>query len=231
MHAVIAAMLALLVRDHSGRGSHVESVMVEAALNVAAEQLVEFSASGEVMGRLGNRGPTAAPQGVYRCCGDDSWVAIAVETDAQWSALVRALGEPQGAPAEELVQAEGRHMHHDAIDRWLEAWTEARDAHEIVDELSSSGVPAEVVIAARNIVRNPQLQFRSLFETEDHPVTGAHEVPMLPFRFAHVARWLRRPSPSLGQHNDEVLAELGVDVDERELLRRTRVIGDRLAGA
>jgi len=231
MHAVIAAMLALLVRDHSGRGSHVESVMVEAALNVAAEQLVEFSASGEVMGRLGNRGPTAAPQGVYRCCGDDRWVAIAVETDAQWSALVRALGEPQGAPAEELVQAEGRHMHHDAIDRWLEAWTEARDAHEIVDELSSSGVPAEVVIAARNIVRNPQLQFRSLFETEDHPVTGAHEVPMLPFRFAHVARWLRRPSPSLGQHNDEVLAELDIDVDVRELLRKTRVIGDRLAGA
>ena len=231
MHAVIATMLALLERDHSGRGSHVESVMVEAALNVAAEQLVEFSASGEVMGRLGNRGPAAAPQGVYRCCGDDRWVAIAVETDAQWSALVRALGEPQGAPAEELNQSEGRHAHHDAIDRWLEAWTEARDAHDIVDELSSSGVPAEVVIAARDIVRNPQLQFRSLFETEDHPVTGSHEVPMLPFRFAHVARWLRLPSPSLGQHNDEVLTELGVDVDAREILREKRVIGDRLAGA
>ena len=231
MHAVIATMLALLGRDHSGRGSHVESVMVDAALNVAAEQLVEFSASGEVMGRLGNRGPAAAPQGVYRCRGDDRWVAIAVETDAQWSSLVRALGEPQGAPAEELQQAAGRHAHHDAIDRWLEAWTEAKDAQDVVDALSSSGVPAEVVIAARDIVHNPQLRFRSLFETEDHPVTGAHEVPMLPFRFAHVARWLRLPSPSLGQHNDEVLTELGVDVEVREMLREKRVIGDRLAGA
>jgi crotonobetainyl-CoA:carnitine CoA-transferase CaiB-like acyl-CoA transferase len=231
MHAVIAALLALRERDRSGLGSHVESVMVEAALNVAAEQLVEFSASGEVMGRLGNRGPTAAPQGVYRCNGDDRWVAIAVETDAQWSALVRALGEPNWAPAEELARAEGRHEHHDAIDRWLEAWTEPRDAEDIVDELSSSGVPAEAVIAARDIVDNPQLQWRSLFETEDHPVTGVHEVPMLPFRFARVERWLRRPSPSLGQHNDEVLADLGVGIDERELLRKTHVIGDRLAGA
>ena len=134
------------------------------------------------------------------------------------------------APAAQLAGAEGRHQHHDAIDRWLEEWTRARDAEDVVDELSSSGVPAEVVIAARDIVRNPQLRFRALFETEDHPVTGAHEVPMLPFRFAHVARWLRHPSPSLGQHNDEVLAELGVGEDEREVLRTAQVIGDRLAG-
>ncbi len=230
MHTVLAALLALMDRDGSGRGSHVESVMVEAALNVAAEQVIEYSAAGTVMGRAGNRGPGAAPQGVYRCRGDDRWVAIAVETDSQWSALARVTGEPECATSDDLASTAGRRKHHDAIDRHLEAWTAARSAEDATDLLSSSGVPAEQVIAARDIARNPQLQFRGLFETEDHPVTGAHPIPMLPFRFVHVPRWLHRPSPSLGQHNDEVLAELGVEEGQRDLLRKNGVIGDRLAG-
>ena len=230
MHTALAALLALMDRDLSGRGSHVESVMVEAALNVAAEQVIEYSAAGQVMGREGNRGPTAAPQGVYRCRGDDRWVAIAVETDSQWSALVRVTGEPEWATSGDLASAAGRRSHHDAIDRHLEAWTAARSAEDAAALLSSAGVPAEQVIAARAIASNPQLQFRGLFETEDHPVTGAHPIPMLPFRFRHVPRWLFRPSPSLGQHNDEVLAELGVEAGERDLLRKNGVIGDRLAG-
>ena len=230
MHTVLATLLALIDRDHSGRGSHVESVMVEAALNVAAEQVMEYSAAGLVMGRQGNRGPTAAPQGVYRCSGDDSWVAIAVETDSQWSALVRVMGEPEWATSDDFASAAGRRHHHDAIDRHLEAWTAARSAEEAADLLSSSGVPGEQVIAARDIASNAQLQFRGLFEAEDHPVTGAHPIPMLPFRFLHVPRWLVRPSPTLGQHNDEVLAELGMDADETDLLRKNGVIGDRLAG-
>jgi crotonobetainyl-CoA:carnitine CoA-transferase CaiB-like acyl-CoA transferase len=230
MHTVLATLLALMDRDRSGLGSLVESVMVEAALNVAAEQVIEYSAAGQVMGRAGNRGPAAAPQGVYRCSGDDRWVAIAVESDSQWTALVRVTGEPEWATSGDLASAAGRRSRQDFIDRHLEAWTAARSAQDAADLLSSSGVPAEQVIAARDIASNPQLHFRGLFETEDHPVTGAHPIPMLPFRFLHVPHWLLRPSPCLGQHNDEVLAELGVDADERDELRKHGIIGDRLAG-
>jgi len=230
MHTVLATLLALVERDRSGRGMHVESVMVEAALNVAAEQVIEYSAEGRVMGRQGNRGPSAAPQGVYRCSGDDDWVAIAAETDSQWTALVRAMGVPEWATSVDLTSAAARRSHHDLIDRHLEAWTAARSAQDVADLLSASGVPAEQVIAARDVVCNPQLQFRGLFETEDHPVTGAHPIPLLPFRFRHVQQWLHRPSPTLGQDNGEVLAELGVNADERNLLEKRGVIGDRLAG-
>jgi crotonobetainyl-CoA:carnitine CoA-transferase CaiB-like acyl-CoA transferase len=86
------------------------------------------------------------------------------------------------------------------------------------------------VIAARDVLDNPQLRERGLFETEHHPVTGPHPVPTLPFRFAHVAGWLHAPSPTLGQHNDEVLGALGVDAKERDALRARHVIGERLVG-
>jgi crotonobetainyl-CoA:carnitine CoA-transferase CaiB-like acyl-CoA transferase len=229
-HAVIATLLALDARDQRGEGLLVESVMVESALNVAAEGIVEYGAGAPPPGRMGNRGPDAAPQGVYPGASPDSWVALAVENDTQWNALVTVLGAPSWAVDAALHTADGRRVRHDLLDKHLAAWTGERTVEEAVASLSSAGVPAEVVIAARDVVQNPQLQDRGLFETEDHPVTGQHQVPILPFRFTHVAAWMRAPSPTLGQHNDEVLGALGVDAETRGVLRAHHVIGETLVG-
>jgi crotonobetainyl-CoA:carnitine CoA-transferase CaiB-like acyl-CoA transferase len=96
--------------------------------------------------------------------------------------------------------------------------------------IAAAGVPAEVVIAARDIVQNPQLRQRGLFEVEDHPITGRTELPTLPFRFRSVERWMRRPSPTLGQHNDEVLGEVA-GAEELSALRSAGAIGDRVRSA
>jgi crotonobetainyl-CoA:carnitine CoA-transferase CaiB-like acyl-CoA transferase len=229
MHAAAAALLGLAQRDATGEGLLVESVMVEAALNVAAEALVEYSATGTVSGREGNRGP-GAPQGVYPCRGEDAWVALAVERDEEWAALVQALGRPHWALDEQLKGEGGRRARHDEIDQHLADWTREQEAGQLADLLSAAGVPAEVVIAARDVLHNPQLAFRALFETEDHPVSGSHPVPTLPFRLAGLDGWLRAPSPTLGQDNDDVLAELGVDAHRRDELRLAGIIGERLAG-
>jgi crotonobetainyl-CoA:carnitine CoA-transferase CaiB-like acyl-CoA transferase len=229
-HTAFATLLALGARARTGTGMLVESVMVESALNVAAEAIVEYGAGGPALGRQGNRGPDAAPQGVYHASAEDSWVAIAVQTDAQWEALVQALGSPPWATDAALRTADGRRAAHDPVDEHLGAWTRVRTAEEAVATLSSAGVPAEVVIAGRDVVHNPQLRDRGLFETEEHPVTGPHPVPTLPFHFTHVAAWLRAPSPTLGQHNDEVLGEVGVDAEARDALRARHVIGEQLIG-
>jgi crotonobetainyl-CoA:carnitine CoA-transferase CaiB-like acyl-CoA transferase len=230
MHAVIAALLALGHRDRHGGGHLVESVMVEAALNAAAEQVIEHSVSGTVLGRQGNRGPGAAPQGVYACAGTDRWLALAVADDAQWDALRAVLGGPAWADDPRLGAAEGRRDAHDLIDDELRAWTKDRDAEALADLLARAGVPAGVVIPAREVVNNPQIRHRGLFEPERHPVTGDHEIPTLPFRFTRVPAWLRRPSPTLGEHNHEVLAELGLPADEIAALAALGVIGDRPVG-
>ena len=94
MHAAFATMLALIARDRRGGGRLVEAAMVESVLNAAAEQVVEYSSSGTLLGRDGNRGPYAAPQGVYPCAGDDEWIAVAVASDEQWRSLRALLGSP-----------------------------------------------------------------------------------------------------------------------------------------
>ncbi len=228
MHAVIATLLALIERDLSGGGRLVETAMVEAALNAAAEQVVEFGATGEVLQRDGNRGPGAAPQGVYPCAGEDRWVAVAVTTDEQWRSLCSVLGSPSWADGDALTHRDGRRHHHDRIDQELAAWTAGRDADVVANLLVEAGVPAATVAAPRGIASNPQLRSRSLFEAERHPVTGDHDIPMLPFRYSRVGRWLRSPAPTLGQHNDAILADIGLSPLEVDQLRQAGIVGERL---
>jgi crotonobetainyl-CoA:carnitine CoA-transferase CaiB-like acyl-CoA transferase len=230
MHAVIATLLALHERQATGGGRLVESVMVEAALNAAAEQVVEHGASGTLLTRDGNRGPGAAPQGVYPCAGTDCWIAIAVADDDQWRNLVDLLGAPAWATEPRLESTAGRRAAHDDIDTHLRAWTSGADAADLETRLTSAGVPAAIVIAARDVVANPQIRHRQLFETEHHPVTGEHDLPGLPFRFAHVPAWIPGAAPTVGQHNSEVLAEIGLLPAEIDELRRAGVIGERPVG-
>ncbi len=231
MHAVFATLLAIMERDRSGSGRLVEVPMVESALNAAAEQVIEFGASGTILERDGNRGPVAAPQGVYACSGEDRWVAIAVVTDAQWRSLCSVLGDPGWSTDPSLDNASGRRRAHDRIDAELATWTSKLDNDAVSSLLQSVGVPSESVVPPRDIVSNPQLQARSLFELERHPVTGDHAIPTLPFRFCHVDNWLRSAAPTLGQHNDEVLAEIGLSRAEIRHLRLADIVGERLASS
>jgi crotonobetainyl-CoA:carnitine CoA-transferase CaiB-like acyl-CoA transferase len=158
-------------------------------------------------------------------------VAIAVATDDQWKRLCSVLGEPAWSHAPDLATTPGRRRAQDLIDDELARWTSAIGAEEVAELLSGHGVPAEVVISSRDIVANPQLRARDLFEVEHHEITGEHELPALPFRYSRVPSWLHSPSPTLGQHNEEVLSEVGLTSEELASLRNSGILGERIAGA
>jgi crotonobetainyl-CoA:carnitine CoA-transferase CaiB-like acyl-CoA transferase len=231
LHAVFALALALEERERTGLGQLVEVPLVEPALNFAAAQVVEHSAYGALVGRTGNRGPAAAPQGVYRCAEASGWLALAVRTDAQWRGLRRALGDPAWARAPELEAAAGRHAAHDRLDAELGAWCRARPRDAAVGELLAAGVPAHPLVNAHRVMPNPQLEHRRFFEWLDHPHTGRSRYPGLPFAWGEPAtEWLRRPPPTLGEHNDEILGgELGLSREQLAQLRAKKIIGERPA--
>lgn len=209
MTAVVAALAALHRRDRSGAGSLVEVPLVEVALNATAEQVIEHAEDGILLSREGNRGPDAAPQGIYPCAGDDRWVAVAVADDTQWAGLRRAMGWPPWAQDAELDCDEGRRRAHDSIDARIEAWTRPHDQDGVVEALISNGVPAAAVASAPDIRANPQLRARGFFERITHPVVGDVEIPSLPFEIdGRRRRWLGAPAPTLGEHTAEVLDEM-----------------------
>jgi crotonobetainyl-CoA:carnitine CoA-transferase CaiB-like acyl-CoA transferase len=209
IHAAFAILAALEQRSTTGRGQQIELSMIDLAVNVAAEQVIEHAVYGHLMTRDGNHGPRAAPQGVYPCVGRDEWVALAVSTDAEWVALRSALGHPAWADDPSLARAEGRHA-----------------------ELRGSNVPAEPVVPAWSIDQDEQMEARGFWEEVDHPVVGTHRYPGWPMKLSDgPGQWYRSPAPLLGQHTAEVLGkELGMTPEELAALRDAGVIGDRPLG-
>ena len=235
MHAAFTLLVALEERETIGRGVHVECTMVEGALNAAAEQVIEFTAYGNLLEREGNRSPAAAPQGLYACAGSEPgaerWLALSVASDPQWEALVALLGRPAWATKPELASHAGRRAAHDAVDRELSAWIAERDRETLVAELLERGVPAAPVVDPRIVGDDPQLRHRHFFEPVEHPVVGRQSTPSLPFRYASVDSWIRFSAPTLGQHNREVLRDLGgYDDAEIDALEAEGVIGTRPDG-
>ncbi|MBE1549485.1 crotonobetainyl-CoA:carnitine CoA-transferase CaiB-like acyl-CoA transferase [Mycobacterium sp. OAS707] len=232
VHALNALLLALEHRRRTGQGVHIEAAMVDAALNVAAEQVIEYSAYGALLQRDGNRGPAAAPQNSYRTNEIDEfgrrdcWVAVAVATDEQWAGLTEALGHPEWAADPALTSADCRRKNHDLIDRQLTAWCETRTGDDIVNTLWRHGVPVAKVIQPHRQSELPQLAARGFFEDVDHPVNARTPHSTLPFRATRGPdRIHRQPAPLLGQHNREVLAELGLTEKEIDDLEAKGVIG------
>ncbi len=125
--------------------------------------MIELSAYGALLERTGNRGPAAAPQGVYRCAGPGEWLALAVASDEQWRALRRALSDPAWARDPSLDAAAGRHAAHDRLDAALGAWCGARPQDAAVEALLAAGVPAHPLVNGHRVMPNPQLEHRGFF--------------------------------------------------------------------
>ncbi|OBG53146.1 CoA-transferase [Mycobacterium sp. E735] len=232
MHAANAVLLALSHRRRTGRGVFVEAAMVDAALSIAAEQLIEYSAYGALLERDGNRGPRAAPQNLYRSADvdefgrSDSWVAIAVNTDEQWEALSAAIGSPSWATDPTLATAGGRKERHADIDARLSAWCGCRGGDEIVATLWDAGVPVAKVMQPHRQTELDQLTFRGFFEEVDHPVNGPARLSTVPIRSSGgPSKFHTQHAPLLGQHNHELLAELGLSDAEIAQLAADGVIG------
>jgi len=232
LHAIVALLVAMAHRAQTGRGQLIEATMIEAALNAAAEIVLEHGAYGASLMRDGNRGPVGAPQGLYRCLGTDRWLALAVTTDAQWTELVAVMANAEWAKDLLLASAAARRMHHDRIDDEIAAWCARRDADTAADELLARGIPAAPVSPATSLPANPQLRARRFFQALAHRVVGTHEYLTLPLRnAADRVPWFDRPAPTLGQHTDDILHNwLGLSAHEIAELRADGIIGERPAG-
>jgi crotonobetainyl-CoA:carnitine CoA-transferase CaiB-like acyl-CoA transferase len=229
VHATVALLAALEHRRRTGKGQLIEVAQVEVGAAVAAEPVIESSLTGLVREREGNRHREYA-QGVYPTCDPDDWVAVSIRDDADWQSVAELIGAATPADAR-FNSPLARLDNHDALDDVIGGWTTGRSAEQAVDALTARGVPAERVLTADRMYAIDQLDARGYYAEIEHPITGRHRFPGWPFRISPgPERHHRTPSPTLGQHNEEVLSSLGLTGPEIAELRVREVIGNRLRG-
>jgi len=202
-------------RRRTGEGCYVDLAQIEASLHFLTPELLDLQVNGVAATRIGNRSTRLAPQGCYRCAGEDRWCAIAVDTDDQWQRLAREMGRSDLASDARLGSHAERLAAHDAIDSAITAWTSAQDAFTVMRRLQGAGVPAGVVQRSSDLLQDPQYAHRHFYRYFDHPVMGHIPYAGHQYRIRGYDNGPRGPAPTLGQHSYEVLTGLlGFD-DER----------------
>ncbi|MPZ99537.1 MAG: hypothetical protein GEU80_09435 [Dehalococcoidia bacterium] len=229
--AAAAVLTALQRREETGEGALVDLSQHEGAVAFLGEHLIEYQLTGATPGRRGSRHPVFAPQGVYRCLGDDEWIALSVRHNDDWRALGRVAGAAWAGDAR-FATPEARREHHDALDALLEAWTSRCEPRPLMERLQAAGVPAGVVLSAPGLLADPHLRARGFWVELDQPDVGPRPYPGTPIHITGqpaAGDW--QPAPDLGEHNAAVLGGLlGLTSEEIDGLRARGVIVDRPPG-
>jgi crotonobetainyl-CoA:carnitine CoA-transferase CaiB-like acyl-CoA transferase len=215
LHAAFAAIEALAEREATGRGRMVDLAQFEAGVATMGPLLLASAVLGAAPPRIGNRSDLAAPQGCYPCAGEDEWCALSVETDAQWSGLVEALGHPAWCDARFGTLAK-RLRRHDDLDDRLRAWTSALDSREAERRLRAHGVPASRMRRISDVLESGG---SGVFR-RDTGLAGFSVATALPFTLKPSAVAPLTRAPRLGEQTGEILTSwIGIPDDDIAALR------------
>lgn len=214
LNTFIACCAALHFRKRTGKGQWIRLSLLESTTFCLAEPIIDYSLNRRVRIPRGNRHHFYAPHGCYRCQGKDNWIAIAVTSEDEWHGFSQALGNPVWTRDDRFRDGLSRWQNQDELDRLVEAWTITRDHYEAMSVLQSYGVPAGAVLNAKEVLLDAHLKARRFFQPVAFPpLPGMEHVGKrlhmgLPWKVINETGASLQPSPTLGQHNREILTGL-----------------------
>ncbi len=217
-----AVLAALHYREVTGRGQVIELAQLENIVAQLGDVLVETQMGIET-GRLGNRDPNQAPQGVYRCRGEHRWLAVTVADDRAWRGLTTVLQRPDLAEDATLADAAGRYQHHDVLDDVIGRWAAEQEVMVGFHALQQAGVAAAPLFDDELLCSDPNVAARGWIRPLTTTDVGTH------LHLGHAVRGLPqrwdRGSPALGEDNEYVYRTLlGVDEEEYRRLQALKVV-------
>jgi len=221
--ACIGALAALQHRERTGRGQVVDSAIYEAVLNMMESLITEYDKVGYIRERTGAILPNVAPSNVYQT--SDGMVLIAANQDTVFSRLAEAMGRPELAADPRYSTHGARGAHQAELDGLVERWTRTLTTRAVLEAMDKFGVPAGLIYRAPDMLADPHFQARDAIVTVPHPDFGELRMQNVAPKLSETPGGVRSPSPSLGQHNDEVYLDLlGLAPARYDDLKSRRVV-------
>jgi crotonobetainyl-CoA:carnitine CoA-transferase CaiB-like acyl-CoA transferase len=225
IHLYGAVMTALFQRERTGVGQLVEVAMQEAVYSSLASSFEYYFRTGQTPPRTGNRqaGLTTSPYNVFPAA--DGHVAIHVVTEGHWQKLLTAMGREDLRDDPRFTSMNARAQNMAATEAAVTAWTSRLPKAEVFAITRRHRIPCAPVRTAPEVMNDPHMHGRGMLERITHPDLGEIVVPTTPLRLHGADKVATIPSPSIGQHNDEVYGGwLGVSPGEVAALRSGGVI-------
>jgi crotonobetainyl-CoA:carnitine CoA-transferase CaiB-like acyl-CoA transferase len=221
LHGALAALAALHHRDRCGEGQHVDVSLLDCMLFQSTGYLT-LGAMGVELPRLGNDFRIAAPARTFPC--RDGSVMAGALLDSQWRRLAEVIGRPELGHDPAFATAPARIARRDQANQLLEEWTRPRSIGEVVERLASAGIPAAPVRSYGQAARDPHVLEREMLQVPEGE--GSAGVPLVgpAAKLSRTPTRVRHPAPALGQHNAEILGELGYDAARIRELEESGVL-------
>ena len=225
IHAACGVLAAYIQREKTGHGQKVEVAMQEAVLNFVRVPMMGTYITKKPSPRVGNRAG-AGPGDLFKCApgGDNDYVFILCTTPEMWESLCRAMGKPEMATDDRFKDHRSRAQNIDALTEAIHEWTMQRDKHEVMRILGEAGVPCGAVLDSVELLNDKHMKERGMIVTINHPARGEFTMPGCPIKLEDSPVEVKS-APLLGQHTNEVFAELlGMNGQQLDALRSEGVI-------
>ena len=222
LYASNAILGALQARHRTGLGQKVEVSLLESSLSMLANVASNHLVTGREARRFGNGHPNIVPYTSYQAA--DGMIALAVGNDGQFAKFAEVVGRPEWARDPKFTRNSERIANRDALDAAITTILKTRTRDDWVTRLRAAGVPCGRINTVGEALADGQATAREMVVEVDHPSAGTVKLLGIPFKMKGTPASVRRAPPRLGEHTDEVLAELGLDAARIAALRAAKII-------
>jgi len=221
IYAAFGILAALMARQRTGRGQEVQTSLVDAMVSVLSFQADRYFGKGEIAQREGNDHPVASPYGTFKA--QDGYINIAPAGDPMWERLAQALGLQALFNDPRFKTNDLRRQNRTDLNGIINEITSKRPMAEWIEFLNKEGVPCGPINNLAQTFADPQVRHQEMVLELEQP-SGKVKTLGFPLKMSQTPAKIRRPAPQLGQHTEEILAELGFSKEEIKELKEKNVI-------
>jgi len=222
LFAALGIMTALLERESSGKGQWVQSSLLHAGIALTDFQAARFLMKSEVPQQVGNDHPTSMPTSAYKAA--DGYLNVAASGEGMWKQLCRAIGREDLVAAPEFDVQEKRAQNRAKLNALINEALQKKKSAEWIEILNAAGVPTGPIYAMDQVFADPQVKHIGAAAEVNHPRLGKFRVINQAARLSRTPATMKTATPEVGQHTDEVLAELGFEKKQILEMRKLGII-------